>query len=245
MMQTRVAIRDISLFERPVDFVRPFRFGVIQINAAPQAFVRVEIDVEGGSNAVGASAEMIVPKWFDKRPQRAPEQTVDDLRRSLVIARDLYLADRGFDTPFGLHAARIAAQVQACGAEDIPPLAACYGPAEIDKAILDALLHALGVDVFKGLAANVAGIDARLTADLDGAAIADFLAARAPLPRIAIRHTVGLDDEVEGDHGIGAIAAIYDVPLPRPRTLDIMADPLFVALTQTIRQHFSSQGTLD
>jgi NitT/TauT family transport system ATP-binding protein len=43
----------------------------------------------------------------------------------------------------------------------------------------------------------------------------------------------------------GAIAAIYDVPLPRPRTLDIMADPLFVALTQTIRQHFSSQGTLD
>jgi NitT/TauT family transport system ATP-binding protein len=43
----------------------------------------------------------------------------------------------------------------------------------------------------------------------------------------------------------GAIAAIYDVPLPRPRTLEIMADPLFVALTQTIRQHFSSQGTLD
>ena len=43
----------------------------------------------------------------------------------------------------------------------------------------------------------------------------------------------------------GAIAAIYDVPLPRPRTLDIMADPLFIALTQTIRQHFSSQGALD
>jgi hypothetical protein len=205
MMQTRVAIRDISLFERPVEFVRPFRFGVIQINAAPQAFVRVELDIEGGGSAVGASAEMIVPKWFDKRPQRTPEQTVDDLRRSLVIARGLYLADRNFDTPFGLHAARIAAQVQACAAEDIPPLAACYGPAEIDKAILDALLRALGVDVFKGLAANVAGIDARLTADLDGAVIADFLAARTPLPRIAIRHTVGLDDEIDGDHGIGAI----------------------------------------
>jgi NitT/TauT family transport system ATP-binding protein len=43
----------------------------------------------------------------------------------------------------------------------------------------------------------------------------------------------------------GAIAAIYDVPMPRPRTLDIMADPTFIALTQTIRQHFSSQGTLD
>lgn len=43
----------------------------------------------------------------------------------------------------------------------------------------------------------------------------------------------------------GAIAAIYDVPMPRPRTLDIMADPMFIALTQTIRQHFSSQGALD
>jgi NitT/TauT family transport system ATP-binding protein len=37
----------------------------------------------------------------------------------------------------------------------------------------------------------------------------------------------------------GAIAALYDVPLPRPRSLDVMADPVFVELTQTIRRHFS------
>ena len=43
----------------------------------------------------------------------------------------------------------------------------------------------------------------------------------------------------------GAIAAIYDVPLPRPRSLGVMGDPAFVALTQTIRRHFYSQGTLD
>jgi NitT/TauT family transport system ATP-binding protein len=43
----------------------------------------------------------------------------------------------------------------------------------------------------------------------------------------------------------GAIAAIYDVPLPRPRSLAVMGDPTFVALTQTIRKHFYSQGTLD
>ena len=36
----------------------------------------------------------------------------------------------------------------------------------------------------------------------------------------------------------GAIAAAYDVPLARPRSLDVMADPVFVALTQTIRRHF-------
>jgi NitT/TauT family transport system ATP-binding protein len=43
----------------------------------------------------------------------------------------------------------------------------------------------------------------------------------------------------------GAIAAIYAVPLPRPRSLRVMGDPAFVALTQTIRGHFYSQGTLD
>jgi len=43
----------------------------------------------------------------------------------------------------------------------------------------------------------------------------------------------------------GAIAAIYDVALPRPRSLAVMGDPAFVALSQTIRRHFYSQGTLD
>jgi NitT/TauT family transport system ATP-binding protein len=36
----------------------------------------------------------------------------------------------------------------------------------------------------------------------------------------------------------GDIAAIYDVPLTRPRTLDVMSDPLFVELAQRIRGHF-------
>jgi NitT/TauT family transport system ATP-binding protein len=43
----------------------------------------------------------------------------------------------------------------------------------------------------------------------------------------------------------GSIAAIYDVGLPRPRSLAMMADPTFVKLTQTIRGHFYAQGTLD
>ncbi|MGI8524710.1 MAG: ABC transporter ATP-binding protein [Pseudolabrys sp.] len=37
----------------------------------------------------------------------------------------------------------------------------------------------------------------------------------------------------------GNIAAAYEVPLRRPRALDVLADPVFVALTQTIRAHFS------
>jgi NitT/TauT family transport system ATP-binding protein len=43
----------------------------------------------------------------------------------------------------------------------------------------------------------------------------------------------------------GSIAAIYDVPLPRPRTLAMMGGPEFGALAQKIRAHFYAQGSLD
>ena len=201
-MPPRIAVRDIAFFERPVHFVRPFRFGAVVINDAPQMFVRVEIEIEGKGNSIGAGAEMLVPKWFDKRPHLTPEQTVAELRRSLLIARDLYLSRSGFETAFGLHLRRITAQVDACAQEDIPPLAAAYGPAEIDKAILDALLRALGVNFFYGMNGNIAGIDASLSLDLGNDDIAEFLAQRRQLERVAIRHTVGLDDKVEGEGGV-------------------------------------------
>ena len=201
-MPHRLIVRDISFFERPVAFVRPFRFGAITVNAAPQLFVRAEIEVEGKGVFTGASAEMLVPKWFDKRAQVTPDQTVDELRRALVIARDLYLSHSGHETAFGLHARCIAAQIEACAKEDIPPLAAAYGPAEIDKAILDALLRAAGVSFFDGMIGNIAGIDARLSPDVSGSDIARFLGERKPLERVAIRHTVGLDDAIEGDGGV-------------------------------------------
>src|ERR1700688_222673 len=174
-MPPRIAVRDISFFERPVAFAKPFRFGAVVINSAVQAFVRAEIEIEGRGISVGASAELMAPKWFDKRAQLSPEQTVLELRQSLAIARDLYLAGSGFETAFGLHASRLAAQLEACAREDIPPLAANFGPAEIDKAILDALLRCLGVNFFDGMAANIAGIDARLSPNLAHADITRFL----------------------------------------------------------------------
>ena len=201
-MPLRLRLRDIALFERPVRFARPFRFGAVTINATPQLFVRAEIEVEGSGTAIGASAEMLVPKWFDKRPELSPDETVDELRRSLQVARGLYLAHDRFDTAFGLHAACITAQVAACLKEDIPLLAAAYGPAEIDKAILDALLRVAATNFFDGMAGNIAGIDARLSRDLASGEIAGFLAGRSRLARVAVRHTVGLDDAIEGAGGV-------------------------------------------
>src|SRR5260221_13304902 len=222
-MAPRLVMRDILFFERPVPFTKPFRFGAVVINAAVQAFVRVEIEVEGKGTSVGASAELMAPKWFDKRPHLAPEQTVEELRRSLLTACDLYLSHSGFETVFGLHARGLPAQVEACAKEDIPPLAAAYGPAEIDKAILDALLRCLGVNFFDGMAANIADIDATLTPDLRDEDISTFLAGRQRLERVAIRHTVGLDDQVEG---MGGVADTGENAGARYFKLKLNGDPL-------------------
>jgi NitT/TauT family transport system ATP-binding protein len=43
----------------------------------------------------------------------------------------------------------------------------------------------------------------------------------------------------------GSIAAIYDIDLPRPRTLDMMGSPEFAVYAKKVRAHFYSQGTLD
>ena len=43
----------------------------------------------------------------------------------------------------------------------------------------------------------------------------------------------------------GAIAATYDIGLPRPRTLDIMGSPEFGELARQVRSHFHARGALD
>jgi len=196
-MAPRFRIRDIALSERLVRFRTPFRFGAVTVHEAPQLFVHVEIEVEGHGVGRGAAAELMVPKWFNKDPSLTADDTIGQLRQSMSIARGLYLGSKGAETAFARHAVCLPAQLSTCAAKDIPALAACFGPAEIDKAVLDALFRALGLDVFSGLRTNAAGLDNRLTPDLDNAAIERFLASRKPASRIAVRHTVGLLDAVD------------------------------------------------
>ncbi len=202
----RLKLREIELFERPVNFRAPFRFGAVTVESASQAFVRVTAEFPDGRQVIGGTAELMVPKWFDKRPHLDVADTVDELRTALLWARALYLEGEA-DTAFGLHATRYGAHMARCANAGIPALAAAFGPAEIDKAILDALLRGLGLDVFRGLRANAGGLDGRLTPDLSDDTISAFLETRTPQARVALRHTVGMMDPLEGPDGIAALGA--------------------------------------
>ncbi|MBS7697050.1 MULTISPECIES: enolase [unclassified Chelatococcus] len=194
-MSLRVTIDDIALFERPMAFRLPFRFGAVTVTEAPQAFVRVRLSSGDGSSAVGVAAEMMMPKWFDKDPAKTPADTIADLRLSLTTAAGLYR--RAANTPesaFGHHARVYQQQIRATGELGLPSLAGAYGPALIDKAIVDGVLKLGGLDLATGLRTNAIGLDSRLTNDVAQEDIDTFLQGITPQPRVSLRHTIGFVD---------------------------------------------------
>lgn len=197
-MAIRITIEETTLFERPVAFRLPFRFGAVTVTEAPQAFVRVHLRAEDGRAATGVAAEMMMPKWFDKNPAKTPADTIADLRLSLHAAAGFYgEGGQRPDTAFGHHAVVYDRQLPAAARQGLPPLAAGYGPALIDKAIVDGVLKLAGLDLAAGLRANVMGLDTRLAPDLAPDALAGFLARVTPQPRVGIRHTIGFVDAID------------------------------------------------
>lgn len=168
----RFSIRQLDFFERPVKLRMPFRFGVVTLTHAPQAFVRAEIVVEDGKTSVGGAAELLAPKWFDKNPALGNEDNFEQLRDSMKAARAAYLSgDR--NTSYG-HSRPTVGLVEN------------FGPALVDRALLDALCRALGISFYEAVRKNVIGLDLA----------AQFLADLQPRPEIAARHTVGLVDPI-------------------------------------------------
>jgi hypothetical protein len=192
----RFSVKEIGLYEREVKFRLPFRYGVVTLTQAPQAFVRATIETEKGVRGTGGAAEMLAPKWFDKDRTLTNEQNFDQLRNSLFMARDSYLAAEP-NTAFG-HSIDIYGPQIAIGAvTGLNSLVACYGPALIDKAILDALCRALGISFYQAIERNVPGLSAPgWQADLMAFDMENFLETLAPKKEIAARHTVGLVDAI-------------------------------------------------
>jgi hypothetical protein len=191
-----VRLLEVERFERDFKNRLPFRFGVITVTGGTQAVIRATIALEDGRTATGVAAESLAAKWFDKNPAYSDAQNLDQLRQAIQLAVELY-KDAGTQTAFDLYANTFAEQ-QARGARlDLVPLVASYGPALIDRAIVDALGRALGLSFDQIIRRNVAGIrSTALTPDLAGFDIGRFLADLTPGETIDVRHTVGLVDPI-------------------------------------------------
>ncbi|WP_018238387.1 enolase C-terminal domain-like protein [Ensifer sp. BR816] len=189
----RIRLVEAKFFERPVDFRFPFRFGAARVERAPQAFVRVRIEDERGRSATGWSAEMMMPKWFDKDPALSPDDNVGQLRASLHLATE-GLGALAANTPFGLHAAAEADHHWAAARHGLPGLVASYGLALVDRAVIDAVCRLKSASAAEAVTGNLLGITDATAPDLAGFDLTRFLSKLAAEPKLAIRHTIGLAD---------------------------------------------------
>jgi transcriptional regulator with XRE-family HTH domain len=190
-------VAGIALFERDVKLRMPFRFGVVTLTESPQAFARVRIELEDGRGAWGMAAELLAPKWFDKNLELSNEDNYGQLRLALRLARDAYLGDAARRSAFGHFAAHYRSQIEAGAQRALNPLVASYGPALIDRALLDALCRILGVSFYDAVRANLPGVaPAALLPEFAGFGMDAFLGGLEPAASIAARHTVGLVDAI-------------------------------------------------
>ncbi len=212
----RFVIRSVALFERPVQLRMPFRFGVVTLTACPQAFVQVQIELLDGRCATGAAAEMMAPKWFDKNLSLSNDDNFNQLRDVCRMARDAYLSDSTPDTAFGHFARHYEAHQRASIAGGYNALLANYGPALIDRAILDASCRAEAISFYTALQSNRVGIGAAhrqfdgLNVGLNFGANAGlnfdrFLASLRPAAAIEARHTIGLVDAIANADQSGSV----------------------------------------
>ena len=184
----RFSVQEIQFFERDVKLRLPFRFGVVTLTHAPQAFVRARIRLANGEESWGASAEMLVPKWFDKRPEFSNDDNIEQLRTALRLAREAYVSSEE-NTAWAHWRAHYDAQISEGAKKNLNALTACFGPALIDRALLDALCRAQDLSFYDALQTNLIGADIPVAANRSDA--------------IAARHTVGLVDPIGGKGTLG------------------------------------------
>lgn len=194
MIAPQVEVVEIIRRERPYTLRMPFRFGVTTATHGRQAMIGVRIRMADGREGFGYAAEALGAKWFDKNPALTDADNHHQLRRALELAGNAYMA-AGPAAAFDLFADNYRAHIDACGVEGLPPLVASYGPALLDRAVLDALCRLLGASFYQAIQSNLPGIRAHpIVPELDGFDIDAYLASLEPATSIDLRHTVGLVD---------------------------------------------------
>ncbi|NPD18915.1 enolase-like domain-containing protein [Alterinioella nitratireducens] len=174
----------------------PFRFGSVTIEAAVAATLALELSVDG-RKITGYASEILAYKWFDKRPEKSAAQNVADL---LSILQDAVARAETFPEGdiFTLWQRLDAEMRGAADGQGHNALMAGYGTSMVERAIIDGVGRALGLTFHQMLKGGTAGLAPGEVfpelADMDaGAALGS-----PPRDRVAVRHTVGMLDPIDG-----------------------------------------------
>lgn len=213
MTAPRFTVKEVRFYERDMTLRLPFRFGAVTVSHAPQVFVRAWIALEDGNEGWGVATELMVPKWFDKNPALSNDDNFNQLRLALALTRDAYCA-AGIDNAFGFLAHNNDALLAEGKTRGLDALVVNFGPALVDRAILDALCRLLGISFYQAVQENVPGMHREvLPPDLDTFDIGRFLSSLRPTMEIEARHTIGMTDPLTAADQ--SAAGTVDDGLPR------------------------------
>lgn len=194
-MSQPVRIRVCEVFQaiRNVRLRMPFRYGAATMTAVPVLHLRTLVESESGQRAEGWSADCLPPGWFDKRPGRTYVEDIDSLRFVVDQAVAIYQA-AGLTTAFDLwHQAYHGVREQGF-ARGETGLTCGFGPALLERSVIDAVGKLCGTEVHQTFHQNLLGVDlTELHPELSGWRVEQSVGAH-PLDSLAVRQTVGLSD---------------------------------------------------
>ena len=187
-----IRIRDVSLALTDCVTRLPFRFGMNTMTAAPTLTARARIDSEAGTH-IGYSADLLVPKWFEKDPEKSIQQDTDALVASARAAADAFVGKQDasvFAHWWRVYRDRVHSQPESAADR----LVRGFGVALVERAVIDATCRAAQLPFFDGLKQDLFGVQpASVYPELAGWKLHESLSGK-PLAQTALRHTIGLVD---------------------------------------------------
>ena len=190
-----VRIETAEWSERAVTMRLPFQFGSTTMRQTGEAHCTLRAVIDGRL-VEGRSAQLMVPRWFDKRAALSSEETVQELRESVTTA---CLAAPGMEGPAAPIARDLRAEAEARMVADTPRLAAGFGPALVEMALIDAICRSGDLPFWRAARADLFGLSAHLPADLTREGFAASLKGIGPPVSVRLRHTVGYDAPLTAD----------------------------------------------
>ena len=172
----------------------PFRYGSACLTRCPQAMLEVVVEVDG-KRQVGYSADCLPPSWFDKTPDKAYSQQIQEMIAAIELSEKVGGIE--FATPTNCFDGWLStlALVQAEGAtRGWSPLLSSFGVSMLERALLDATARRHDRTLSQALRDGLYGIrPGEVHVELAGASPAEWLPSR-PADSIHLRHTIGLGD---------------------------------------------------
>ncbi|QDU36036.1 hypothetical protein Mal4_03190 [Maioricimonas rarisocia] len=161
--------------------------------------VRMQLTDDQGRRTWGVAGDRPSFGWLDKRSDYGPEEKLDRLLALVRRARDLYLEQPRFDTPFEQWHDRLEPIRLQGKAANHEGLSIAYASALFERAMIDAVCRMEELSFFEAVRQNRLGFDAgSVFPELKSIRLQDHLPQR-PRTRFAIRHTVGLADPLTAD----------------------------------------------